>query len=312
MEHASPSPGTSKLSLCFYTFSAFVLGLGSVWAPVTGMDIVQGLLRAAFIFIMLWFFLNWLPRRTTLPIQVFVAMILGVLAGWLLTKLVGRAFVIEYLGIFGKLFILLLTFVILPLIFVSVLNGTAGIGDPKRLGTVGFKSLLYYFCTTGLAVLLGLFLVNMVRPGEGRKSLRKEVEAQATRERQATGAEDEDNSDKLSLGLRLQNQVLPAVIHNPIMADQNPLVVIFFAILLGCALAALGKDGLPALEVFKSLDKAFITIILWVMRLAPVGVFALMARTISELGIAYMVTLAKYFGTVMLGLGLHFCLLTCV
>ncbi|HOH31224.1 MAG TPA: dicarboxylate/amino acid:cation symporter, partial [Candidatus Hydrogenedentes bacterium] len=72
------------------------------------------------------------------------------------------------------------------------------------------------------------------------------------------------------------------------------------------------KDGLPALQVFQSLDKAFITIILWVMRLAPVGVFALMARTISELGIAYMVTLAKYFGTVMLGLGLHFCLLTCV
>ncbi len=312
MEHASPSPGTSKLFLCLCTFAAVVLGLGSVWVPVTGMAVVQGLHRAAFIFIMLWFFLNWLPRRTTLPIQVLAAMILGVLAGWLLTKLGGRAFVIEYLGIFGKLFILMLTFVILPLIFVSVLNGTAGIGDPKRLGTVGFKSLLYYFCTTGLAVLLGLFLVNMVRPGEGRKSLRKEVEAQATRERQATGAEDEDNSDKLSLGLRLQNQVLPAVIHNPIMADQNPLVVIFFAILLGCALAALGKDGLPALEVFKSLDKAFITIILWVMRLAPVGVFALMARTISELGIAYMVTLAKYFGTVMLGLGLHFCLLTCV
>ena len=249
-------------------------------------------------------------------------------------------FVCEYLGIFGRLFILLLTFVILPLIFVSVLNGTAGIGDPKRLGTVGFKSLLYYLCTTGLAVLLGLFLVNVIRPGAGRESLRLDFpgegvmetadagsEAAMTRVLILTGlldpetgaaflasqeAQRKEKADAMSLGMRLQEHVLPAVIRNPIMAGQNPLVVILLAIVLGCALAALGKEGLPALHVFQSLDKAFVTIVLWVMRLAPIGVFALMARAISELGLGYMYTLAKYFGTVMLGLGIHFFFLTCI
>lgn len=340
MESPSASPGPSWFFLCFYAGVAALLGLASVWMPATGTDLGQGLLKAMYIFAALWFFMNWLPLRTTLPIQILVAMIGGVLCGWLLTKVGGQVFVREYLGIFGRLFILLLTFVILPLIFVSVLNGTAGIGDPKRLGTLGFKSLLYYFCTTSLAVLVGLTLVNVIRPGMGRESLRTNLATEnvsqecdpasvttVTRVLVLSGlmkqeaatvfleeqeAQRNASGEALSLGMRLQEHVLPAVIRNPIMAGQNPLVVIFLALVLGCALAALGKEGLPALQVFQSLDKAFITIILWVMRLAPIGVFALMARAVSELGIEYMLTLAKYFGTVMLGLGIHFCVVTCI
>ncbi|HDP35764.1 MAG TPA: dicarboxylate/amino acid:cation symporter, partial [Candidatus Hydrogenedentes bacterium] len=246
-----------------------------------------------------------------------------------------------YLGIFGRLFILLLTLVIIPLIFVSVLNGTAGIGDPRRLGGLGMKCLFFYLCTTALAVITGLTVVNTIEPGRGRESLRATVEPAETRE--SVGAEslpaianaliliglvepeegrafirehearrEEESAQAVSLGRRIQEQILPAVIRNPIMADQNPIVIIFFAIVLGAALAALGSEGLPALRVFQSLDKALITIILWVMHLAPIGVFALMARAISELGIEYMLTLAKYFVTVMLGLGIHFCVLSFV
>lgn len=328
---------SAPLSLGLYLIIAAALGFASGWMPVSSADMLQVGLKTAVLFLVLWFFIGWLPRRTTLPMQIMTAMIVGVMAGWVFPKFGAEVFVREYLGIFGRLFILMLTLVIIPLIFVSVLNGTAGIGDPRKLGSLGLKSLVYYFCTTSLAVLIGLALVNMIQPGHGREALRMEIGStekadwntrdfsamtqvlvltgllEPEKREQFLEAENrrlEATQERLSPGMRLQEHILPAVIRNPVMAGQNPIVIIFFAIVLGAALAALGKEGLPALHVFQSLDKALITIILWVMRLAPIGVFALMARAVSELGIEYMLTLAKYFGTVMLGLGLHFCVLT--
>ena len=186
------------------------------------------------------------------------------------------------------------------------------IGDPAKLGSVGAKSLIYYCCTTALAVIVGLSLVNIIRPGAGREAL---IQRSAPVEGRLAPGENEaaePQEEPLSIGMRLQEKILPAIIRNPVMAGENPLVVILLALVLGAALATLGPAGEPALRVFQSLDKAFITIILWVMRLAPIGVFALMTCAVSDLGLVYMVTLAKYFCTVMLGLSLHFCLLCLV
>ena len=328
------------LAPCAWAAIALALGVASVWSPNAWTDIGTALARALFLFLAMGLFFHVLPRMTTLPIQILIAMVGGVLVGWLFPMFGAGAFIQDYLGIFGRLFILLLTLVIIPLIFVSVLNGTAGIGDPARLGGLGVKCLLFYLCTTALAVIIGLALVNTIQPGRGREALRETVRPADEHEHVAAETvpaitntlvllgliEPEEgrafleehhdhatyNKTPASLGRRIQEDILPAVIRNPIMADQNPIVIIFFAIVLGAALAALGADGQPALRVFQSLDKALITIIMWVMYLAPIGVFALMARAISELGIEYMLTLAKYFSTVMLGLGLHFCVLSCV
>jgi len=326
------------LIIAIYAGVALALGVASVWMPdsTTALGIALG--RALFLFASMFLFMRLLPRLTTLPIQILIAMIAGVLTGWLASKLDAQVFVQDYLGIFGRLFILLLTLVIIPLIFVSVLNGVAGIGDPRKLGSLGVKCLLFYFSTTAIAVLIGLTVVNVIQPGKGRESLRETIEpAEKAQEVASVPAitnaliligllEQEEGKAiieehhkengkpdaAISMGRRIQEQILPAVIRNPVMADQNPIVIIFFAIILGAALAALGQEGLPALRVFESLDKALITIILGVMCLAPIGVFALMAKAISELGIEYMLTLAKYFCTVLLGLGLHFCVLSVV
>lgn len=309
---SSPFSGPSRLSLLLYAVVAALLGVASVWIPLTVADLLRGAVHAAVLFVALWFFCGWLPRRLSLPGQILAAMLLGVLVGLLFPALGGAAFVREYLGIFGRLFILLLTFVILPLIFVSVLTGTAGIGDPAKLGSVGAKSLIYYCCTTALAVIVGLSLVNIIRPGAGREAL---IQRSAPVEEGLAAGENEAaelQEEALSIGMRLQEKILPAIIRNPVMAGENPLVVILLALVLGAALATLGPAGEPALRVFQSLDKAFITIVLWVMRLAPIGVFALMTCAVSDLGLVYMVTLAKYFCTVMLGLSLHFCLLCLV
>jgi Na+/H+-dicarboxylate symporter len=284
--------------------SQTIPGSGPAITPSLGSVSAAGLAGSTIVFCVLVLLFRVLPKRLGLPVQIFVAMILGVVAGRLLPWMGFEVLITDYVGIFGKLFILLLKLVIIPLIFVSIVCGVAGIGDVRKLGSLGFKTLAYYFCTTAVAVLIGLACVNLLRPGIGRESLRDTL----VQEEAAAAQESEEPAP--SLGTRIQQEMLPRIIQNPIMAGQNPLVIIFFAILLGAALAALNAEAEPALRVFRALDKAFITLVLWVMNMAPVGVFALMATAIADLGLGYVATLGKYCLTVFLGLGIHFCFLT--
>ena len=282
---------------------ALFLGCASAWPIHGGAGAVRAAGHGLFLLAAMLVFLPVIPRRLGLPSQIFIAMVAGVLAGWAFSAPDDTALVSDYLGIFGTLFILLLKLVIVPLIFCSIVSGVAGVGDVRKLGALGAKALTFYFCTTAVAVLIGLSFVNAIQPGIGREALQVEGGAAAQAEDEAAAEE------SVSLGKKIQTVMLPKIIQNPIMAGQNPLVIIFVAILLGAALATLGKEGEPALRVFQSLDKAFITIITGVMALAPIGVFALMAKVIAELGLEYVITLAKYSATVMGGLGTHFCVL---
>jgi Na+/H+-dicarboxylate symporter len=277
---------------------AIGLGAMSSW-PLTSAP-WPFFLHTLFFIVTLAVFFLLLPRRLGLPLQILAAMALGIAAGWAAAALGDKSLITDYLGIFGKLFILLLKVVIIPLIFVSVLCGVAGIGDVRKLGALGVKTIGYYFITTSIAVIIGLTLVNTIGPGKGREQLKEEF------------LTEESGAAEVSYGMIIQQKVLPAIIQNPIMAGESPIVIIFMALLLGAALAALGEEGKAALHVFRSLDKAFIMIVMWVMKLAPIGVFALMARAISDLGLSYMLTLAKYCFTVLGGLSLHFIVLTCV
>jgi Na+/H+-dicarboxylate symporter len=279
-------------------------GVASVHTQDGPFDGLLAAVRAGITIASLAAFFLVLPRWFKLPMQIFVAMVAGVLAGWLF-KLTGtESFAVDYLNIFGAMFILLLKLVIIPLIFVSIICGVSGIGDPRKLGSVGFKAIAYYLCTTGIAVLIGLLCVNIIRPGAGRSDLRA---AQSQ-----PGAADQAGAEERSIGRVIQEEALPTIIDNPIMAGQNPLAVIFLAILLGGALASLGSRAHPALEVFRVLDKALIQLVLWIMYLAPIGVFTLMSKAIAELGIDYIASLAWYCVTVVSGLGLHFIFLVFV
>lgn len=287
--------------IVFMAVVSIALGFAPVLAGSRDGGYAAGGVHALVLMVAQVVFLLVLPRRFKLPMQIFIAMLAGIGAGWAFAAAGDIAFVRDYVNIFGRLFILLLKLVVTPLIFVSVLCGVAGIGDVRKLGPIGAKTILYYVCTTAVAVVIGLGCVNLMRPGIGKESLKESVQQEEATE-----------AASRSVGRRIQEDVLPKVIQNPVMAGQNPLTIILFALVLGAALAALGPAGEPALKVFQSLDKAFVTIVLWVMVLAPLGVFALMADAIGSLGIAYILTLAKYFFTVMLGLATHFAVLTFV
>jgi len=278
-----------------------LLGFASGW-NAEELSILRLLLHSLLILGSLWIFILVLPKRISLPIQIFVAMVAGALAGWLLSGMGEAELVTDYLGIFGTLFILLLKMVIIPLVFVSIVCGVAGIGDIRKLGSLGVKTLVYYSSTTAIAVLIGLFCVNAIRPGVGRETLGEEVQRLQTIE----------DSRDLSTGMKIQKSVLPEFVQNPVMRGSPILAVIFFALLLGAALAAKGEQSQPAIAFFKAMDGAMTAIVHGIMYLAPIGVFALMGKATATLGIDYILLLAKYCFTVLLGLGLHFCVLTFV
>ncbi|HUW60611.1 MAG TPA: dicarboxylate/amino acid:cation symporter [Candidatus Bathyarchaeia archaeon] len=281
--------------------AALSLGLGaaSAW-PLTGPVALSAMaIHSCVLFAALAVFFLVLPRRMSAPAQIFMGMAAGVATGWAFAATGNGMFITDYVGIFGKLFIDLLKLVIVPLIFFSLICGVAGIGDVRRLGSMGVKTLLYFCCTTAMAVVVGLVFVNLIRPGVGQEALQIAETAVAV-------------EHAPPLGLAIQQKVLPLFLENPVIADQPILAVIFFALLFGAAIAANGDRALPLLRVFQAGDQSMITIIHWIMLLAPMGVFALMANAVATMGIEYLVSLARYTLTVTLGLTAHFCVLVFV
>lgn len=264
------------------------------------------LIDTLFLYAGLVIFLVLMPGRFKLPTQIFIGMIAGIGVGWGLQTIGKPELVTDYLAIFGEMFLLLLKMVIVPLVFVSVLLGVAGLGDVRKVGKLGGKTLVYYFSTTGVAVIIGLLCVNIIHPGRGLDSLRDQLEAQQSAEvSEGDGAEEEP---KLSPGMTIQKVVLPNFLQSPVRTDSSGvpiLAIIIFAILLGAALTADVEKSEPAVRAFQSIDKAMVTLVLWIMALAPIGVYALMARAVATLGIDYLVQLAAYVVTVLLGLILH-------
>jgi Na+/H+-dicarboxylate symporter len=284
---------------------SLLLGVASAW-PESGPPLVMLFAaHVAVIFLSLATFFLVLPRWLGQATQIFVAMAAGVVAGWLLDSLGQETLVAEYLGIFGRLFIDLLKMVIVPLVFISLTCGVAGIGDVRKLGSIGLKTLTYFGVTTAVAVLIGLGCVNLIRPGADREEMRSSqaVQEQVLDNGEANAAIETEN---LSIGMRIQKEVLPQFVEMPGITDQRILAVIFFALLLGAALAAGGDDAAAALRFFQAMDRAMIQIVHWIMLLAPIGVFSLMAKAVATMGIDYLVALAAYCLTVVLGLTLHF------
>ena len=209
---------------------------------------------------------------------------------------------ISWIEPIGTLFIRLLTLMILPLVFSSLFVGTASLGDVKRLGRIGAKTLLFYLVTTLIAILIGLGCVNVIKPG---LSLKGEV-----KERLLSGTNATLPAEALSTvkGHPLGETLLDIVPANPVKAflEVNLLQVIFLAILFGVAVTFLAKEkGEPLLRFFESLNEAVGAVIGIVMKMAPYAVFALIATLVGRFGSAILLPVLTYILTVAIGLVLH-------
>lgn len=208
-----------------------------------------------------------------LTARILWALLLGGLVGVLLQS-VDHHWAKQWLvdGLFlvlGKWFVALLMLMVVPLVFVSLVKGVAQLGASKRLGRLSGLTLTLYVLTTMLAIATGLLLANWFQPGVGLSLLA--------------------SSSSTSTPPNLVELLIAIVPSNPIaaMSQGNMLQVIVFAVLFGLALSVLNNPTLssPVLALFDGLEAIFIRMVGLVMWLAPVGVFALMARSMASQGL---------------------------
>jgi Na+/H+-dicarboxylate symporter len=168
----------------------------------------------------------------------------------------------------GTLFLNALRMTIVPLIMAAVITGIASLGDVRKLGKPGGLTILYYLSTTFIAVIIGLFFVNIMLPGEGLNM----VAQSGIAERPETGATD-----------IILSMVSPNLIRDAVNMQLLPLV--FFSILFGAAATTTGAIGKPVLNFFEGLNEVMMRIVGWIMYLSPLGVFALVAVSLSNAAI---------------------------
>ncbi len=202
--------------------------------------------------------------------KIFIGLILGVVAGLLL----GEQAV--YLKPLGTIFLNLINMVIILLIFSSMVVGVNKIHDPSKLGRVGGKAIGIYFCTTVIAITLGLVTANFMQLGEGLSLRATELNA--------------------TIPPSIGDILLSIVPSNPIaaMANGNILQVIVFALFIGLAINFSAEQGQPLLRVLESLSDVMYRLTSIVMEFSPLGVFGIMAWVTGTFGLTLILPLLKF------------------
>ena len=188
----------------------------------------------------------------------------------------------------GSIFVASLKLLVVPLVFVSLVCGSSAMGLNARMGQMAAKTLGLYMITTAIAVALALGLANLINPGTG---------IQLAADISFTPAEAPSVKEVLI-------NIFPT---NPVkaMVEGNMLQIIVFSILMGVAVTHSGEPGKKTLELFHSFNEVIMTMVTFLMHLAPYGVFCLLAKIFSELGLGAVLDLAKYFFSVLFVLLLH-------
>ncbi len=212
-----------------------------------------------------------------LTVQVLLAIVIGVIVG-LVWPNVGKE-----MKPLGDTFINAVKMVIAPIIFLTIALGIAKMGDMKKVGKVGGKALIYFEIVTTIALVIGLIVVNLVKPGAGLNY--DELEKGDVSKYTAEGG--------ASINwIEFVTQIVPSNMVDA-FAKGDILQVLFFSILFGVGLAALGEKGKIVIEFLDKLSLVFFKIIGYVMRAAPIGAFAAMAFTIGHYGLTSLVPLGK-------------------
>ena len=209
--------------------------------------------------------------------QVIIAIIIGILIGHFYPSLGVQ------LKPLGDGFIKLIKMVIAPLIFCSIVLGIAGMEDVKKIGKVGAKSMIYFQVTTVVAMLLGVIVINVMKPGEGMH-----VDA-STLDTTEVSRYIEESSQRGGVVDFLLN-IIPENVFGA-LSSGNLLQVLFFAVLFGFALSKIGNKAEPAMRVMQSFLDGLFVVIRMIMKIAPIGAMGAMGFTIGKYGISSLSSL---------------------
>ncbi|MBD3220792.1 cation:dicarboxylase symporter family transporter [bacterium] len=234
--------------------------------------------------------MNW--RKIDLTAWILLGLAAGIVVGllqyWLLPPSVNDATVRYFHDPVGRVFLNAIRLMVVPLVIVSLTLGTAAIGDLRKLGRIGGKTMGIYLMTTAIAITIGLTLASTVEPGSNLDI-------------------DVDASFEGRVAPPLADTLVDIVPANPFaaMVEGKMLQVIFVAILAGLALAAVRERAEPLMGVLESLDAMIQRMVIMIMWIAPLGVLALIAKVIVSEGLAVFLPLLKYMACVLGALLIH-------
>jgi len=238
-----------------------------------------------------------MEKRMSLTTKMLIALLLGIAAGFILQQVprgtVRDVYIIGgVLMFFGELFLNLIWMIVIPLIFFSIIVGVTALGDPQRVGRVGGKLTLIYILSTVPAIGAAMFFGTVLNPAAGLT-----IDTVA-----AFGI-----TPTIAAAPPLVNTLLNIVPRNPFAAltGTATLQVIFIAILIGFALVAVGEAANPAKKLFEALNEVMLKITGWVMKIAPIGVFALIARSFANLPLSAIFALLGFVAVVWIALAFH-------
>ena len=236
-------------------------------------------------------------KKLGLSTQIFIALLLGALLGvvihyWIPSGYIKDTVIVEgVLYVVGQGFIRLMQMLVVPLVFCSLICGSMAIGDTKTLGKVGVKTIGFYLVTTALAVCVALGSALIINPGLGldMDSIQKGTVSSTT---EATS---------------LVDTLLNIIPKNPVqsMANGDMLPIIVFALFVGIMLAKLGTRGSVVANFFSQFNDVMMEMTMAIMKIAPIGVFCLIARTFATVGFSAFAPMLKYMGNVTLALAIQ-------
>ena len=231
-------------------------------------------------------------RQININNFIFIAMILGFLVGMILNLWVPESFfkntlLIDNIFYFGSTaFINLMKMLVVPLVFCSIVVGTASIINTKKIGNITIEIIILYLGTTLIAVCIAILLASLIQPGNGLNMIGSVYTSNVTS------------------NVTLTDNLLNMIPSNPIgsLANGEMIPTIIFALIIGGILSVLKEETRLVKDFFTQFNKIMIKMTIWVMKLAPIGIFCLMASTFATLGLDALMPLFKFITCVILAI----------
>lgn len=244
-----------------------------------------------------------------LSLKIVIALVLGIAIGSIFNVFSNTAFVEnvdKYLfNVIGQIFLNLIFMLVVPVVFVSIVLGVVGVGDPKLLGGIGIKTITFFLTTTAIAIIIGITLALVLQPGAGKSELLNSDDVSSYQQT----LEKEDSSQDSAAKQTFDQTLINLFPKNPLqaMTDENMLQIISFAIFIGVGIIMVGSKAQMVHKFLEQTNDVLMYIVTMIMSVfAPIGTFGLVAHAFTGAGFGAIQQLGMYFFIVLLGLGIHF------
>ncbi|MBQ3092857.1 MAG: dicarboxylate/amino acid:cation symporter [Clostridia bacterium] len=229
------------------------------------------------------------------------SLVFGVIFGFIMKLLPNNLYIDEIIvnglmRLLGTGFINLIKMTVIPLVFVSLICGISSFGDTKKLGAIGVKTVMWFMVSTIVAIVIGVVCAQIFKPGAG---LNCEYEIVNT-----VNSQESKN---------IVDMILDIIPSNPVksMSKGNLLQILVFAVFFGISLGTMGEKSKKILDVFETMNESIMKIVMFVMKLAPIGVFALISITVYSTGTESLLGIIKLIGVFALALIMHVIIVYC-